>query len=259
MVEELDPALAEVRELYFQECAELLSDSGSRLARLEANLDDIDPDEINAIFRAVHSVKGGGGPWGLTEIVNFAHVFESTLGGVRDESISLTDGSVGVLVHANDILIELVEAAQGGEEAGESKWKDVAVQLRALTSVGGTSDATTEPQPSGDVSIDDAIRDRFQVNIEPDVAAIELEAISDLSVAGDLRDLLAAMINGSRDIIVGASKVERVTTPCVQVLISCSSELEAGGYKFRLQEPSQQFCDSLIDLGFENLMEKWMP
>ena len=98
MADDLDDALAEVRELYFQECSELLADAAVRLSRLKDNLPELNQDEVNAIFRAVHSVKGGGAPWGLTEITGFAHVYESLLGEIREGTTQVTADSVEIML-----------------------------------------------------------------------------------------------------------------------------------------------------------------
>ena len=58
----MDP-LESIKQTFFQECEELLQDAEQGLLAMEAG--DADSETINAVFRAVHSVKGGAGAFGL--------------------------------------------------------------------------------------------------------------------------------------------------------------------------------------------------
>ena len=78
----MDP-MAAIRETYFQECGELLAVIEQTLLALQDSPDDT--DAINAVFRAVHSIKGGGGAFRLDQLVHYAHAFESTLDDLRSD------------------------------------------------------------------------------------------------------------------------------------------------------------------------------
>ena len=60
-------------QVFFIECAELLQEMEARLMGLEADPEPV--ESINAIFRVAHTIKGSAGLFGLTEVVDFAHVF----------------------------------------------------------------------------------------------------------------------------------------------------------------------------------------
>ena len=75
----------EIKEIFFQECEEQLAELESGLLKL--NDGDRDPETVNAVFRAVHSIKGGAGAFGLDDLVSFAHVFETTLDCVRSNKL----------------------------------------------------------------------------------------------------------------------------------------------------------------------------
>jgi len=66
-----------LKSTYFQECAELLDSVYSQLSVLEEGAGD--SETVHAIFRAVHSIKGGGGAFGFERMVAFAHVLETLL------------------------------------------------------------------------------------------------------------------------------------------------------------------------------------
>ena len=74
-------AMAAIKETFFQECDEQLGELEVGLTAMEEG--NSDSETVNAVFRAVHSIKGGAGAFKLNELVNFAHVFETTLDEVR--------------------------------------------------------------------------------------------------------------------------------------------------------------------------------
>jgi two-component system chemotaxis sensor kinase CheA len=97
-----------LKATYFQECAELLESTYAHLLALEE--DRADADTIHAIFRAVHSIKGGGGAFGFTRMVAFAHVLETLLDRLRDGLITLGPELASLLLRATDALSDLVAA-----------------------------------------------------------------------------------------------------------------------------------------------------
>src|SRR5689334_9785370 len=68
-------------------------------------------DSINAVFRAVHSIKGCAGFLGLTAIKTFAHSLENTLDDVRKKKITLDEPLQRDFVQGFDLIEELLSAA----------------------------------------------------------------------------------------------------------------------------------------------------
>ena len=78
----------ELKRTFFDECSELLQEIESGLTDMrEGSGTD---DTVHAVFRAVHSVKGGAGIFGFEMLVEFAHVLETVLDELRRESLSPT-------------------------------------------------------------------------------------------------------------------------------------------------------------------------
>lgn len=102
--------MEQFKKVFFEECADLLASSETHLSALESEV--FNPEDVNAIFRAVHSVKGGAGTFGFNTLVKFAHVFETALDILRSENIDITHEIVDLLLRANDILGALVTNAQ---------------------------------------------------------------------------------------------------------------------------------------------------
>ena len=106
--------LAQFKQTFFAECEELLGDLEGHLMALQAG--EGDNGTLNAVFRAIHSIKGGAGAFGFDRLVAFAHIFETVLDLMRDGRLEPTPESVLVVLHCADILSDLVKAAQTGAE-----------------------------------------------------------------------------------------------------------------------------------------------
>ena len=68
--------MAAIRETFFQECGEQLAEIETAWPR--STTASADAETVNAVFRAVHSIKGGAGAFKLDRLVRFAHAFETS-------------------------------------------------------------------------------------------------------------------------------------------------------------------------------------
>src|ERR1700712_3717016 len=107
----MDPMEA-IRQTYFQECEELLLAMEEGLIAIENS--DADGEVVNAVFRAVHSIKGGAGAFGFDDMVRFSHTFETVLDHLRSGTLEPSDDVVKVLLRAGDMLADHVGAARKG-------------------------------------------------------------------------------------------------------------------------------------------------
>ncbi len=120
----------EIKEIFFQECEEQLAELESGL--LKMNDGDHDPETINAVFRAVHSIKGGAGAFGLDDLVAFAHVFETTLDCVRSNKLEPGPEVMKVMLKSADVLADLTNAARDGGSVEPSRSSSLVKELEAL-------------------------------------------------------------------------------------------------------------------------------
>lgn len=120
----------EIKEIFFQECEEQLAELESGLLKL--NDGDRDPETVNAVFRAVHSIKGGAGAFGLEELVAFAHVFETTLDCVRSNKLEPNQDVLKVMLRSADVLADLVTCSRDGGSVEESRTRGLVKELEAL-------------------------------------------------------------------------------------------------------------------------------
>jgi two-component system chemotaxis sensor kinase CheA len=106
-------SLDQLRLTFFDECSEALQ-------QIEAGLTDIregngSDDIINAVFRSVHSVKGGAGIFGFEQLVHFAHAFETVLDAMRSGKLAPSSDILDVLLSSSDVLSDLVTMSRAGD------------------------------------------------------------------------------------------------------------------------------------------------
>jgi two-component system chemotaxis sensor kinase CheA len=140
-------ALAELKQLYFQECEELLGEVERHLMALDVGTGDA--NTVNATFRALHSIKGGAGAFGLQRLVDYAHVFEALLDKMRSNEIPVTPDRVKVLLRAGDVLTDLIRSMQSGAELPEDREAAMKAALETLAQGGEVAlDAAAPAAPA---------------------------------------------------------------------------------------------------------------
>ena len=119
--------MAAIKQTFFQECEEQLAELENGLLAIERQEGDL--ETINAVFRAVHSIKGGAGAFGLDELVRFAHTFETTLDLMRSNELEITPGLVKLMLRAADGLADLVRYSRDGTELDSSRIAQLNTEL----------------------------------------------------------------------------------------------------------------------------------
>jgi len=136
--------LEAIKVTFFQECEELLADLEGGLLAMQEGVGDI--ETVNAVFRAVHSIKGGAGAFGLEPLVRFAHVFETLLDAVRSGEVPNTVDLAAVMLRASDVLADHVSAARGLGDVDMAASAAMADELKAWT------DPSAAPPPAAVVA-----------------------------------------------------------------------------------------------------------
>lgn len=104
--------LEQFKQTYITECFELLGDMERFLLELDAEA--ADQEQLNAIFRCAHSIKGGSGAFGLDYITHFTHALEALLDSMREGKIAATREVVDTLLKSVDIVTQMVTCAKEG-------------------------------------------------------------------------------------------------------------------------------------------------
>ncbi|MBF8221197.1 chemotaxis protein CheA [Halomonas sp. 328] len=101
-------------ETFFEEAEELLADMERHL--LELDLEAPDPEQLNAIFRAAHSIKGGAGTFGFDVLQQTTHLFENLLDHTRRGELTLRRDIVDTFLETKDMLNDQLDAYRQGAE-----------------------------------------------------------------------------------------------------------------------------------------------
>ncbi|WP_228028485.1 chemotaxis protein CheA [Donghicola mangrovi] len=120
-----------LKATFFAECEELVEAMAEGLNQIAS--DDWDTETVNAIFRAVHSIKGAAGAFGLEKLVAFAHRFETVLDRIRSNELNIDTDVLRVITRSSDVLAELVELAQSDAEATPSAYDALLQDLSKFT------------------------------------------------------------------------------------------------------------------------------
>ncbi|WP_188526963.1 chemotaxis protein CheA [Sinisalibacter lacisalsi] len=124
-----DP-MAEIRASFFIECDELLEAMQDGLQAIDEGSGD--GETVNTVFRAVHSIKGGAGAFGLDALVGFAHRFETALDEVRSGRLTADGEVLRLFFTGSDILADLVRDSRDGLETDEARISPVRDALDRL-------------------------------------------------------------------------------------------------------------------------------
>jgi two-component system, chemotaxis family, sensor kinase CheA len=126
----MDP-MESIKQGYFQECEELLLAMEEGLIAMENG--DRDSETINAVFRAVHSIKGGGGAFGFDDLVAFSHSFETVMDMIRSGTLEPGPEVMKILLRASDMLSDHVAAARTGQKLDPGHDEDCLAELKTLS------------------------------------------------------------------------------------------------------------------------------
>ena len=133
--------LSEFHDVFFEECFERLGVMESGLLTLDKGTD---VEEINSIFRAAHSIKGGSASFGFMDISSFTHVMETLLDEMRDGRRQVEHAIVDLLLESVDVLNGMVTAAKEGGESDAARTAEVQQKLEAVLEKSGDDDTSTQ-------------------------------------------------------------------------------------------------------------------
>ncbi len=133
--------LSQFYQVFFEEAAEHLANMESFL--LELDIDNPDPEELNAIFRAAHSIKGAAGTFGFTDLAEVTHELETLLDRLRKQEIALRSEMIDAFLEAGDVLKDLLAAHRDDTTCDPTEAEHVCQTLRKLaqSSRGGAGEA----------------------------------------------------------------------------------------------------------------------
>ena len=127
-------------QTFFEESNELLGEMERILLDVEA--DNTTSEQLNALFRAMHTIKGSAGLFGLDIIVAFTHEVENALDQLRDGKLRLDDMLTGLLLRCHDHVKEMLAALAAKDSLDRFAQPELLTELAAYTQTG----AAPEPE-----------------------------------------------------------------------------------------------------------------
>jgi two-component system chemotaxis sensor kinase CheA len=118
-------------QVFFDETEELLAEMEKLLLALDVS--EPDSEDLNAIFRAAHSIKGGAATFGLTDLTDVTHVLESLLDLIRKSEMVLTSEHVDAFLVAKDILKMQLDGHRLHTHVDQEAVADVRMMLQSLS------------------------------------------------------------------------------------------------------------------------------
>ena len=131
-----------LRDTFFAECEELIESLTEGLQVVASGA--WDGETINAIFRAVHSIKGAAGAFGFTDLVTFAHAYETVLDLIRSDKLDIAPDVLRLITRSSDALAELVDTTRQQGSASLDPVRDLIGELEATAK---DAKADTPPEP----------------------------------------------------------------------------------------------------------------
>ncbi|MGE9549883.1 chemotaxis protein CheA [Erwinia amylovora] len=122
--------ISDFYQTFFDEADELLADMEQHLLGLDPQ--EPDAEQMNAIFRAAHSIKGGAGTFGFTVLQETTHILENILDGARRGEMQLSTDIINLFLETKDIMQEQLDAYKTATEPNAATFEYICQALRQL-------------------------------------------------------------------------------------------------------------------------------
>ena len=130
-------------QAFFEEADELLNEMEQRLLSLD--LQAPDSEDLNAIFRAAHSIKGGAATFGFVALTNTTHLLENLLDRTRHGELKLSTKMMDSFLETKDMLQQQLSAYRDGHEPDPQMVAQICAVLQQLALEGHDGTAPAPP------------------------------------------------------------------------------------------------------------------
>ncbi len=137
-------------QTFFEESFEGLDVMESALLKLD--IGNADPETINTIFRAAHSMKGGAATFGFLDVAGFTHLLETLLDQMRSGQRTVTQHDVDLLLRSVDVVRALLTAARDGATADMNAVEQLRGELEQTLLGAPVEQATATAVPAAGVT-----------------------------------------------------------------------------------------------------------
>ncbi len=158
-------------QTFFDEADELLADMEQHLLDLVPEAPD--SEQLNAIFRAAHSIKGGAGTFGFTILQETTHLMENLLDEARRGEMQLNTDIINLFLETKDIMQEQLDAYKSSAEPDAASFEYICNALRQLA-LEAKGEASAPAVPAAKLSVADAVA---EPDTAPDAPAGKLRVV----------------------------------------------------------------------------------
>ncbi len=169
--------MSQFYQVFFEETSEHLANMENLLLNLD--VDNPSLEDLNAIFRAAHSIKGGSGTFGFTDMTEVTHVLEGLLDRLRKEELALRPEMVDAFLAAGDVLRGQLEHHQGGPQVDSGDIREISARLTQLAHGDRAAAAASAPAEAARVL-------NLVCLFPPDLAASEAEVDNLLAALAEI-------------------------------------------------------------------------
>lgn len=145
--------MSQFYQVFFEESAEHLATMEALLLALD--VDEPDAEQLNAIFRAAHSIKGSSGTFGFTDLAATTHILENLLDRIRKHELELRPDMVDAFLETGDLLKDMLAAHQGQGEVDPQVVEVMCERLRRLSTDAPVAASASVDMPSARLSASD--------------------------------------------------------------------------------------------------------
>ncbi|WP_367351969.1 chemotaxis protein CheA [Achromobacter animicus] len=139
--------LSQFYETFFDEADELLAQMEQLLLELDVGAPDI--EQLNAIFRAAHSIKGGAATFGcFNQLAGTTHLLENLLDAIRRGEMALRTDMIDIFLETKDVLKSQLDAYRASEEPDDAVFERICAVLRQLALEHKDPAAAAAPAPA---------------------------------------------------------------------------------------------------------------
>ncbi|MBR8224987.1 chemotaxis protein CheA [Burkholderia ambifaria] len=122
-------------QTFFDEADELLAQMEQLLLNLDVGSPD--PEDLAAIFRAAHSIKGGAATFGFSALTETTHILESLLDRARNHELTLTKEMVDAFLETKDVLSDQLVDYRASAEPDAAAAATICAKLERLKAESG--------------------------------------------------------------------------------------------------------------------------
>lgn len=168
--------MSQFYQVFFEESEEHLAAMEALL--LDLDVENPDMEQLNAIFRAAHSIKGSAGTFGFTDLADTTHILENLLDRIRKLELGLRPEMVDAFLESGDLLRSMLEAHQGRGQVDPAAVEAICDRLRRLSSDSAETIAEVVVTEAVPVEV---VRQRvFDIQFVPTEASVKSGGVDNL-------------------------------------------------------------------------------